>query len=160
MSEYSFTVDGGIISPVEPPGSGVGSGPPSSAAVSGSLTLWDLRFDPITQDLVDDGLGGFQLASGAQTSVLHQMFCHYAEWWADASLGSRIHDADAFITDPPGLVRLETQRALGELVADGAITKLTVRSTETSLGRVDTDVSYTDTLAGTVNATTITAAGA
>ena len=103
---------------------------------------WDLETDPITGDFVSDGAGGWACTLYGDTSVLHQLSCHYDRWWADPELGSLLFDRDRFVTAPAALVRAEVERALAVLVRDGKIADLEVVAVEVGGGRVDVSTTY------------------
>lgn len=105
---------------------------------------WDLALDPITGDFIDDGRGGWLRTVYSDTSVIHQLECHYNAWWADPELGSRLHDRDLFTAAPARLVEEEMRRALGRLVLDGRIADLEVAAVEAGAGRVDGQTRYRD----------------
>lgn len=157
MSTYSFTISS--PSPTPSPGSGVGAGLPSTSAARALVGDWDLRFDPVTMDLVDDGVGGFEVVTSAATAVMHQMLCHFDEWWGDAEMGSRLHRLELFIAAPGDLIADECLRALRVLEAAGRITDLTAEATETAPGRVDVRTSYRDMRSGQPVDLTLTPAG-
>ena len=97
---------------------------------------WDIAFDPVTGDFVDDGAGGWARVNDASTSVLNQLACHYDRWWADAQLGSRLFERDLFTAAPGSQVQAEVMRAMGVLVTEGLIADLEVLATESRTGRV------------------------
>lgn len=103
---------------------------------------WDLKIDPITQDFVRDGAGGWETTEHGDTAVLHQLVCHYDAWWGDQQLGSRLHDRDLFTTAPAALVVAEVERALGVLIKDALIADLEVTAAEVGAGRVDVRTIY------------------
>lgn len=105
---------------------------------------WDFLWDPVTQDLVDDGHGGVELTETAETAVLHQLLCHRGEWWGDPEAGSRLHDLDAFAQDPEALVPDEVRRALEPLVRSGRIDQVRARAVEVQAGRVVVETSFQD----------------
>lgn len=147
MSSYSFT----LTAPGPTPEAGSGSGAagyPASAGVRGSIAGWDLRFDPVTFDLVDDGRGAFELTTTASTAVLHALLDHYDEWWGDPSHGSRLHQLDNFIASPGPLIAAECERVLGGLERAGRITGISADAEETQAGRVDVRTAYRDAKSG------------
>lgn len=158
MSSYSFTLT--APGPTPEAGSGSGSGLPGSYAARALVGEWDLRFDPITLDLVDDGLGAFEITTTAATAVLHQLLIDFDKWWGDAEIGSRLNDLDLFIADPGELIADETRRALGALVDAGRIVDVVVVATETQAGRVDVRTAYRDAQSGQPVDLSITPAGA
>lgn len=103
---------------------------------------WDLSFDPLTKDLIDDGAGGWTRTETGDTAVLNQLEVHFASWWGDAAIGSLLYDRGRFATAPGPLVTAETQRALGLLVAEEFLADLNVQVSETRTGRVDGRTSY------------------
>lgn len=158
MSTYSFT----LTPPTPSPSSGSGAGPAGYIAQAGARGLiagWDLRFDPVTMDLVDDGAGGFELVTSAATAVLHQLLCHRDEWWGDPDLGSHLHQLDRFIQSPGPLIAAETERALGVLVTAGRLANVRAEAEESAPGRVSVRTSYRDTRSGQPVDLTLTPAG-
>lgn len=97
---------------------------------------WDFKFDPQTQDLIDDGAGAIETTDTAETMVMHQLLCHLGEWWGDETLGSKIHDLNAFQSRPEVLAPDEAKRALGVLIDRGRIANLEVRAEMQGQGRV------------------------
>jgi len=108
---------------------------------------WDFRFDPVTQDLIDDGHGAVELTDTAETAVLHQLLCHRGEWWGDPDAGSRLHDLDALVADPEALIADEVRRALDPLVRSGRIDQVRARAVEEQAGRVRVETSFQDSSA-------------
>lgn len=106
------------------------------------------KFDPITQDLISDGAGSIKTTTTAETAVLHQLLCHYGEWWGDADAGSRLHDLELFASNPEALIADEAKRALRVLEELGLITDVTVKAAETRPGRVEVQTSFRDTKTG------------
>lgn len=158
MSSYSFT----LTAPGPTPSPGSGSGPAGYAAkhaARGTIGGWDLRFDPVTLDLIDDGFGAFELVTSAATAVLHQLLCHRDEWWGDPELGSHLHQLDRFIQDPGPLIAAECERALGVLVRAGRLADVRADAEESAPGRVSIRTSYRDTRSGQPVDLTLTPAG-
>lgn len=106
------------------------------------------KFDPVTQDLVDDGAGSIVTTSTSETAVLHQVLCHLEEWWGDAEAGSRLHRLDLFASDPEVLIAAEARRALTVLEERGLITDLDVQAAETAAGRIEVRTSFRDVKTG------------
>lgn len=158
MSSYSFT----LTAPGPTPSTGSGAGLAGYAAklgARGAIAGFDLRFDPVTMDLVDDGFGSFELTTSASTAVLHQLVCHRDEWWGDAELGSHLHQLDRFIQDPGPLIAAECERALGVLARAGRIANVDAEADESAPGRVSVATSYRDTRSGQPVDLTLTPAG-
>lgn len=158
MSSYSFTLTAPGPSPSAGSGAGV-AGYAAKLAARGTIAGYDLRFDPVTMDLVDDGFGGFELVTSAATAVLHQLLCHRDEWWGDPDLGSHLHQLDRFIMDPGPLIAAECERALGVLARAGRIAEVDAAADESSPGRVSVQTSYRDTRSGQPVDLTLTPAG-
>lgn len=146
MSTYSFTIAPAAPAPSVDSGSSTG-GAPAADAVAGKLLGWDLLFDPISGDLVDDGRGAFKVTGTAATAVQHQLLCHYDRWWGDPDLGSTLYDLDLFIADPEAEIVAECKRALGVLVEAGRIADVHVRAIE-SRGRIDVRTAFRDAQSG------------
>ncbi len=120
---------------------------------------WDFKFDPVTQDLVDDGAGSYELVETAETMVLHQMLCHYRKWWGFAELGSKLHDLKALQRDPKTLAALEVTRALNVIVGRGRILALEVIAERPNVGRVVTLAKFRDASTGQLVTTHARAGG-
>jgi phage gp46-like protein len=103
---------------------------------------WDLKFDPITGDLVPDGAGGWERTEHSDTAVWNQLTIHWERWWADPDIGSRLFERDEFTSDPAPLVEAETRRALQLLVDENLIADVRVVAVESSAGRVDVRTLY------------------
>lgn len=117
----------------------------------------DLRFDPVTKDLIDASDGWFEETETAETAVWLQLESHHREWWGDPDAGSRLHDLRAFQRDPETLLRIEAERALGVLEDAGLIANIEVRVEAGRVGRYNvatrcrdvTTGQLVDTFAGT-----------
>lgn len=118
---------------------------------------WDFQFDPVTQDLIDDGNGSVQTTDTAETAVMHQLLCHYEEWWGDETLGSQIHNLSAFQSRPEVQAPAEAQRALGQLVDRGRISNLETRAEVPYPGRVTVLARFQDASTGQLVDTFVTA---
>ena len=105
---------------------------------------FDLRFDPLTHDLIDDGRGSVQLTDTAETAVLHALIAHFGEWWGDPDAGSRLHDLDAFVGNPEPMIADEVRRALASIVQAGRIDQLRVRALMERTGRIRVETSFRD----------------
>lgn len=109
----------------------------------------DIKIDPVTQDLVRDGRGGFVYATGAETSVLHQLSIHFGGDWLSPEDGSRLHELSLFSTAAPAAdIEAETRRSLDVLVRRGRIADPSVEARQIKPGRVDVNVSYRDVRSG------------
>lgn len=128
-------------------------------AAAGRVGQFDVRFDPVTGDWIDDGAGAVQMVTTAETSVLLQLVTHHGRWGGDPDAGSRIHDLDQFTTDPEALIADEARRALDVLVADGEIADIDVTVTETAPGRVEVATSFRDVKTGSTVVLAIPASG-
>ena len=109
---------------------------------------WDLAFDPVTRDLVDDGAGAFERTVTASTAVYLQLVSQYDAWWGDPDAGSLLHDLQRFATDPAGLTADEARRALQLLADRGRISNLEVLGEEPRTGRVGVAIRFRDTSTG------------
>lgn len=109
---------------------------------------WDLAFDPVTRDLVDDGAGAFEITETAATAVMLQLISHWDAWWGDPDAGSLLHDLQRFASDPPGLTADESRRALQLLAERGRISNLEVIAEEPRTGRVNVAIRFRDTSTG------------
>ena len=102
--------------------------------------MWDFAIDPSTGDLVMGNDGSFATVEHAGTSLILQIASHLNAWWGDPATGSRLHDLRAMQVDPVKLVTDEARRALGVLVAAGAIADVRVSAsqspTDVARGRV------------------------
>lgn len=118
----------------------------------------DVKFDPETHDLISDGKGSFVMTETAETMVMHQIICHYNEWWGDETLGSELWNLNNFQADPEASVPDEMKRALGVIVARGRISNLQVIAEVPQPGRVVAASTFRDVSTGQV-ATTYAKAG-
>ncbi len=120
---------------------------------------WDFKFDPVTQDLIDDGAGSFETVDTAETMVLHQMLCHYNTWWGDPELGSNLYKLATLQRDPRTLAELEVRRALNVIVKRGRILTPTITSERPTQGRVVTLAKFRDASTGQLVTTHARAGG-
>ena len=97
----------------------------------------DLKFDPVTHDLVDGPAGTFAETDRADTAVFLQLTSHLGAWWGDVDAGSRLHDLRAFQADPEALMRDEALRALGVLEDEGLISDVDALVEEGRAGRLN-----------------------
>jgi phage gp46-like protein len=109
---------------------------------------WDLAMDPVTHDFVPDGAGGWQRTEHADTSVLHQLRCHFDAWWAEPELGSLFHERDRFAAAPADQVAAEVRRALGWLERQRVIADVQATAAELPGGRVVVAVRYREIAGG------------
>jgi len=116
----------------------------------------DLKFDPITKDLVSDGKGSYVRTPNADTMLMHQMLCHYGDCWHDENLGSRLHDLKFLQADPAKLGAEEARRALKVLQARGRISDVEAKAEvpKGQPGRVNIVTSARDTSTGGIVAGT------
>lgn len=111
----------------------------------------DFQFDPDTRDLVDDDHGSFATTSAADTMVMHQIWCHFAKWWGDPTLGSQFYDLANFQGAHPELkVTDEAKRALGVIVARGRIANVQSIAEMQGPGRVVAKTTMQDISSGQV----------
>jgi phage gp46-like protein len=103
---------------------------------------WDLKFDPLTNNLVRDGAGGWERAEHRETAILNQFRCHLESWWADSAIGTRFHNRDLFAGDTAALVEAEARRAFQLLEDEGIVTNVRVQAREVKPGRVDVRTAY------------------
>lgn len=112
----------------------------------------DLKFDPITQDEIDDGHGSPVLTDKADTAVQLAYLVHYQEAWQDSELGSRFHNLDFFQGDPEPLAEQEASRVTERLIAQGRISaqpQPEVRAEfESALGRLKLATTFRDANTG------------
>lgn len=106
---------------------------------------FDRKFDPVTQDFVRDGRGGYERTATAETSVLNQLLAHRGECWHDPELGSDLHDLEALQADPAALAGASARTALERLERLGRITAIEVEASEPAVGRVRVDTKCRDT---------------
>lgn len=111
---------------------------------------FDLQFDPVSRDLVDDGNGSFAFTDTAATMVMHQYWCRYRKWWGLSELGSLFYDLGSFQQNPALKARDEVQRMLGVVVSRGRISNVSVAASAPSPGRVQTQASMRDVGTGQV----------
>ncbi len=104
--------------------------------------MWDLSFDPLTEDLIRDGSGGWVRTETGDTAVLNQLAVHFAEFWGDDGIGSLLHDRDRFAAAPGPATAAEVRRAMGLLVDEQFLSDVIVQAQETSAGRVDGRTTY------------------
>lgn len=159
MSSYSFTLTAPGPGPSDPSGA-TSAWSPGAAAARGLIGEFDLQFDPITLDLIDDGTGAFRLTTTSETAVLHQLLCELDAWWGDSEMGSRLHDLDLFIGDPGELIADECRRAFAVLVAAGRVADVRISAVESIPGRVDVHTAYRDAQSGQPVDLAITPSGA
>jgi hypothetical protein len=112
--------------------------------------MFDLSFDPVTRDLVDDGKGSFALTDTADTILMHQVLCHYGRCWHDENLGSKFHDLSAFQENPELLAKAEADRCFGVLVSRGVITNLETDVSPFVNGRINVATRSRDANTGQV----------
>ncbi len=110
----------------------------------------DYKFDPVTQDLVRDGKGGFVLVATAETALQEQVLHHYREWWGAPEQGSRLHDLRAFGRNKAKAAEDEVRRALHELEKAGRISNLEVVAEQPKQGRINVASKSRDTGTGQV----------
>lgn len=120
---------------------------------------WSFKFDPATDDLIDDGKGSFVRTYNADTHVQLQLQCHAGACWQDEQLGSRFHDLSFFQRKPETMLPDESRRALGVLVARGRIDNLEVTAERRNAGRVDVKAKFRDASTGQVVTTFLKAGG-
>jgi phage gp46-like protein len=118
---------------------------------------FDRRFDPVTEDFVSDGRGGYERTTTAETSIYNQLKAHRGECWQDDELGSRLHDLDAMQADPALLAAEDARISLERLEADGRITAIEVSGSEPRPGVVRVDTKCRDTSTTQLVATHVTA---
>lgn len=111
----------------------------------------ELKFDPVLQDWIRDGKGGFVRVDGSETTVLHQMLTHYQQDALDPESGSRFYMAELFAADPAALSEDEARRTLDLLVSRGIISDVEVSAIDDSTGRVTLDIGYRDVASGVFN---------
>jgi hypothetical protein len=109
---------------------------------------FDRKFDPVTQDFVSDGRGGYERTQTAETSVMNQLTAIRGAWWGDAELGTFEDGLRELQANPPQLAEQALRRGLGRLEALGRITAVEVRATEPVAGRVRADTKFRDTSTG------------
>lgn len=86
----------------------------------------DLKFDPVSKDLIDSTDGWFEETDTSETAVWLQLESHHDAWWGDPGAGSRLHDLRSFQRDPETLLAIEADRALAVLVEAGLIANVDV----------------------------------
>lgn len=106
---------------------------------------FDRKFDPVTQDLVRDGKGGWQRTTTAETSVQNQLLAHEGECWQDPELGSQLHDLEGMQQDPAAIAKLRARKPLERLQRLGRIDAIQVDAIEPSPGRVEVHTRFRDT---------------
>lgn len=111
----------------------------------------ELKFDPVLQDWIRDGNGGFERVSGSETTVMHQMMCHYGQDALDPDSGSRFYMAELFAADPVPLSEDEARRTLDLLVGRGVISDVDVAGRDDGNGRVTLAIGYRDVQSGVFN---------
>jgi phage gp46-like protein len=104
----------------------------------------DLKFDPVTHDLVDGPSGTFAETDRADTAVFLQLTSRFGEWWGDVDAGSRLHDLRAFQSDPEELMRDEALRSLDLLEREGMISDVDVIVEEGRSGRLNVATRFRD----------------
>ena len=119
----------------------------------------DRKFDPVTQDFIRDGRGGFEKTATAETSVMNQLLAHRGECWHDPELGSDLHDLEALQPDPAVLAEQEARRALERLERSGRIANVEAVGTEPAPGRVDVQTKFRDTSTSQVVASHVKSGG-
>ena len=111
---------------------------------------YDLKFDPITKDLIRDGKGSYVRTATAETMVMHQVLCHYGKSWHDELLGSRLYDLK-FLQDRPEITGPdEAKRALGVLAKRGRISNVEAIGEVPQVGRVNIATKFRDTSTGAI----------
>lgn len=113
----------------------------------------DLQFDPVTRDLILDGKGSFVFTDTAETMVMHQVWCHFGEWWGDPNLGSKLWDLRNFQQSPALQIADEWNRTLNVIVARSRISNVAISVDNPTPGRVVGQASMRDVGTGqTINA--------
>jgi phage gp46-like protein len=111
----------------------------------------DLKFDPVTHDLIDGPGGTFEETDRADTAVYLQLTSHFREWWGDVDAGSLLHDLRRFQSDPAVLMRDEAMRALGLLeTVGGLIADVDVIVEEGQHGRLNVATRFRDIATSTL----------
>ena len=106
------------------------------------MTMWDLAFDPLTDDLIRDDAGGWARTETGDTAVLNQLRVHFGECWSDDGIGSLLHDRARFAAAPGPAIAAEARRAMGLLVDAQYLDEVSVQAQETRAGHVDGRTSY------------------
>ncbi len=119
----------------------------------------DMRFDPITQDEIDDGRGSPVLTPNADTAVQLALLVHYQQAWQAPEMGSRFHDLGAFQADPEPLAESEARRVLARLEAQGRIVMDDVRAELAAPGRLHVATRFRDANTGQLVDTFIRSGG-
>ncbi len=120
---------------------------------------WSFQFDPVTNDLVDDGKGSFVRTFTAQTHVQLQVRCRAGQCWQDPLLGSFFFDLSRFQAAPDITVPGEMRRCLGVLEKRGRIANIDVASQQRSPTRIDVQAKCRDTSTGQPVTASIKAGG-
>jgi len=111
---------------------------------------WDIKFDPVTRDVISDGKGSIERTTAADTLVMHQISIHFGKWWGSKKIGSKLHDLRAFGRNPEVSVPAEAKRALGVLEESGRIAAIEVVSERPNAGRVQLLTRFRDSRLGRV----------
>ncbi len=120
----------------------------------------DLKFDPVTQDEIDDGFGSPTMTPHSDTAVMHGLLCHYGECWQDPELGSRLHDLDYLQADPEKLGADEARRALERLESQGRIRDVEVSAQHDGvIGRLRINTRFRDASSGSRASTFVRTGG-
>lgn len=120
---------------------------------------FDLKFDPISQDEIDDGAGSPQLTENADTAVQLAMLIHYQEAWQDPEMGSRFHKLSLFQSDPEKLGAEEARRVLRGLEERGRIIVDSVTAEVPSPGRLVVATRFQDATTGKIVDTKVRTGG-
>lgn len=112
---------------------------------------FDLKFDPVTRDLIPDGRGSFVTTQNADTMLMHQMLCVYQQSWHDENLGSLLGVLQAYPQgDPVSWAIAEAKRALGVLASRGRISNIDAIAEEQGNGRIAIATTSRDVSTGQV----------
>lgn len=109
---------------------------------------FDRKFDPITQDFVRDGKGGFVRTETAETSMFNMMVAKRGKWWGDPELGTLEDGLRELQGNPVPDSEQAFKRGLGRLEQMGRITDITVKATEDAPGRIFVQTDCRDTSTG------------
>ncbi len=120
---------------------------------------WDLRFDPVTRDLVSDGAGSVERTNSADTMVMHQLAIHYRKWWGGPDLGAQIYDLKKFGRKPEISIAAEAKRALGVVEQRGRISNIDVKTEAPNQGRINLSTQFQDIRIGRVTKTSTPVGG-
>ncbi len=109
----------------------------------------DLVFDPVTGDVVDDGLGGFVETDGADTAVYLQFCTELDGWVMEQDLGCKAHLVQRKNNMTTGIeLKACYQQAYEPLVADGRIADPVVTVDRDKLNRIAIRTSARDAQRG------------